>query len=119
MSLLKNRMKSKLQKFARRKARVNTKIKAISPEYRLILHKSNLYMSAQLLDKDAKVLATFSDKGATGATKTERAKNAGLEGAKKVKDLKVAKLTVDRNGYSYQGRVQAFVEGLREGGVVC
>lgn len=119
MSLLKNRMKAKLQKFTRRKARVNTKIKAISPEYRLILHKSNLYMSAQLLDKAANVIATFSDKGVKGATKTERAKAAGLEGAKKIVDLKVKELTVDRNGYSYQGRVQAFVDGLREGGVKC
>ncbi|PID34878.1 MAG: 50S ribosomal protein L18 [candidate division SR1 bacterium] len=119
MSLLKNRIKATEKKYQRRKSRVNTKIKATQPEYRLVLQKSLLYVSAQLLDRDAKVVASISDKGMKGKTKTERAKLAGEELAKNIKKAKIDAVTVDRNGFSYQGRIQAFVEGVRAGGVVC
>ncbi len=85
MSLLKNRIKATEKKYQRRKSRVNTKIKATQPEYRLVLQKSLLYVSAQLLDRDAKVVASISDKGMKGKTKTERAKLAGEELAKNIK----------------------------------
>ncbi len=119
MSLLKNRIKATEKRYQRRKSRINVKIKATNPEYRLVLQKSLLYVSAQLLNRDAKVVVSISDKGMKGVTKTERAKLAGEEMAKNMKNEKIDTVTIDRNGFSYQGRIQAFVEGLRAGGIVC
>ncbi len=119
MSLLKNRIKATEKKYQRRKSRVNAKIKATNPAYRLILQKSLLYVSAQLLDSNAKVIVSISDKWMKGDTKTQRAKMAGEEMAKNIKNEKITAVTIDRNGFSYQGRIQAFVEGLRAWGVVC
>ncbi len=119
MSLLKHRTKATQARYQQRKNRVNAKIKAINPEYRLVLQKSLLYVSAQLLDRDAKVIVSMSDKGMKGATKTERAKLAGEAMAKEITKAKITTLAVDRNGFSYQGRIQAFVEGLRAWGIEC
>jgi ribosomal protein L18 len=52
MSHLANKLKGKIRKYLKRKNRVNTKIKSHKPDYRLIVNKSNLYISAQLVDKN-------------------------------------------------------------------
>lgn len=59
----------------------------------------------------------MSDKGATGATKSERAANAGELFAATLKEKGVEKITFDRNGYLYHGRIKAFADGLRKGGI--
>jgi ribosomal protein L18 len=64
MSHLSNKFKEKLRKYLRRKVRVNSKIKAQQPNARLIVNKSNLYISAQLIDATGKVLLTITDKKA-------------------------------------------------------
>lgn len=119
MSLLKHRIKAKQSRYQRRKDRVNTKIKSTFPTYRLVLQKSLLYVSAQLLDQNSKVVVAISDKGMKGTTKTERAKVAGETMAEHIKKAKIDTITVDRNGFSYQWRIQAFVEGLRLWGIIC
>jgi ribosomal protein L18 len=73
MSYLKNKLQEKLRRYMRRKHRVNETIKAQNPEYRLLVERSNLYVKAQVLGRDGKVIASTTDKGAKGATKSERA----------------------------------------------
>jgi ribosomal protein L18 len=73
MSHLSNKLKNKLRKYLRRKVRTNSKVKAQHPQARLIVNKSNLYISGQLIDANGKVLATITDKKAKGASKSERA----------------------------------------------
>ncbi|MDR0859530.1 MAG: 50S ribosomal protein L18 [Candidatus Peribacteria bacterium] len=118
MTYLKNKLLEKQRKYLRRKQRVNTQIKLAFPDYRAIISKSNLYVKVDLVSADGKTLASASDKGAKGATKTERAENAGLAFAEVLKGKKIEKLTFDRNGYLYHGRVKAFAEGLRKGGII-
>lgn len=36
---------------------------------------------------------------------------------KLLKEKKVEKLTFDRNGFLYHGRIKAFADGLRKGGI--
>ena len=55
MSYLKNKLQEKIRKYLRRKNRVNTKIKNLHPEYRLLVERSNLYVSAQVLDAQGNV----------------------------------------------------------------
>jgi large subunit ribosomal protein L18 len=118
MTYLKNKLLEKQRKYLRRKQRVNTQIKLATPEYRAVVTKSNLYIKVDVIAADGKTVACVSDKGATGATKTERAANAGVTFADILKGKKIEKLTFDRNGYLYHGRVKAFAEGMRKGGIV-
>nr|MBR6100403.1 hypothetical protein [bacterium] len=70
---MKNKLQEKLRRYMRRKHRVNETIKAQNPEYRLLVERSNLYVKAQVLGRDGKVIASTTDKGVSGATKSERA----------------------------------------------
>jgi len=117
MSYLKNKLQEKISKYLRRKHRVNAQIKAQNPEYRLLVQRSNLYVKAQVIGADGSVVAMTSDKGATGATKIERAWNAWEAFAAVLKGKGVDALVFDRNGYRYHGRVKAFAEGVRKGGI--
>ena len=117
MSYLKNKLQDKIRKYLRRKNKVNSKIKSLNPDYRLLVERSNLYVKAQVLDAMGNVVAVCSDKSATGATKTERAANAGENLAVVLKEKNVSSLTFDRNGYLYHGRIKAFADGLRKGGI--
>ena len=117
MSYLKNKLQEKIRKYLRRKNKVNTKIKNLHPEYRLLVERSNLYVSAQVLDAQGNVVAVSSDKTASGATKTQRAEAAGASFAEVLKGKGVEKIAFDRNGYLYHGRIKAFADGLRKGGI--
>lgn len=117
MSYLKNKLQEKIRKYLRRKNKVNSKIKNLNPEYRLLVERSNLYVKAQVLDVNGNVVAVCSDKAASGATKSERAAQAGESFATVLKDKGVEKIAFDRNGYLYHGRVKAFADGLRKGGI--
>jgi large subunit ribosomal protein L18 len=117
MTYLKNKLIEKQRRYLRRKQRVNTQIKLATPDYRAIITKSNLYVKVAVVSAAGETLASITDKGVKGATKTERAENAGLAFAEVLKGKKIEKLTFDRNGYLYHGRVKAFAEGLRKGGI--
>ena len=56
-------------------------------------------------------------KTASGATKTQRAEAAGASFAEVLKEKGVEKIAFDRNGYLYHGRIKAFADGLRKGGI--
>jgi large subunit ribosomal protein L18 len=117
MSYLTNKLVEKKRRYLRRKQRVNTQIKLAQPAYRAIVTKSNLYVKVEVVSADGNTIAAITDKGIAGATKTERAENAGLAFAEVLKGKKLEKLTFDRNGYLYHGRVKAFAEGMRKGGI--
>lgn len=117
MTYLKNKLLEKHRKHLRRKQRVNAQIKETNPEYRVVVSRSLLYVSADVITADWKVVAHFSDKWAKWATKTERAENAGIAFADILKSKKINAVTFDRNWYLYHWRVKAFSEGLRKGGI--
>lgn len=102
----------------RRKARIRAKISGTAEIPRLCIYKSLTHNYAQLIDDESgKVLAEASDLKSKKGTKTESAKNVGLELAKKAKAAKISKVKFDRNGFIYHGRVKAIAEGAREGGL--
>lgn len=110
---------SKTEKRIRRHRRIRAKVMGTALRPRLAVFKSNIYFYAQLIDDTKGVtLAAFSDVGLKGKTKTERAKMAGEALAKKAVTKGITQVTFDRGGFIYTGRVRAFADGAREGGLV-
>ena len=110
---------TKEQKRTRRHARVRRAIATKNPRPRLCVHRSNRYISGQVID-DAQghTLASASSKGLSGTNFTERAHAAGKAVAEAAVKNGVKEVVFDRGGYLYAGRVKAFAEGAREGGLV-
>jgi large subunit ribosomal protein L18 len=107
---------NKIHKLERRKARIKGKLKFDKP--RLVVFKSLTNNYLQLVDDGKHVtLASASDLKAKKGTKMEKAKEVGMEIAKKAKELKVEEVIFDRNGNRYHGRVKAMADGAREGGL--
>jgi len=102
----------------KRHARVRSKISGTASRPRLCVYRSLNSIYAQIIDDTTgKTLVGLSDLKKRTGTKTESAKNVGLEIAKLAKAAKIEECVFDRNGYKYHGRVKALAEGAREGGL--
>lgn len=107
----------------RRQTRVRAKLRFIKDKPRISVYRSNKYFYAQVIDPVKGDIITSSSsfeirKSAKDKIKkTEEAKAVGLELAKKLKKKSITKGVFDRGSYAYLGRVQAFAQGLREGGI--
>ncbi len=102
-----------------RKSRVRAKIFGTKDRPRLSVYRSNKYIYAQVINDDkGETLSSVYEKEITAkGNKTERAKELGLLLAKKSLEKKIKSVIFDRGGYKYHGRVKAFAEGAREGGL--
>jgi large subunit ribosomal protein L18 len=111
------KMLTKQSQHTRRKNRTNTSAKAQSYDVRILVHKSLQHVTAQLIAPTGDVLLTTSDKDASGDTKTDRAFAAGKSFATELAKHDFSRIIFDRNGFRYHGRVKAFADGIREGGI--
>jgi large subunit ribosomal protein L18 len=104
-----------------RKVRVRSKIRKNSNRLRLSVFRSNKFLYAQIIDDlKGKTLLGISEKSIKTnelAKKQERSKELGLVFAKKALDKKIKKVVFDRGPYKYHGRIKAFAQGAREGGL--
>ncbi|MBT3301937.1 MAG: 50S ribosomal protein L18 [Bacteroidetes bacterium] len=101
---------------------IRKKIKGTQERPRLSVFRSNNEIYGQLIDdvNGSTVVAISSiakDVERKGKTKTEVAKLMGIKFAEKAKEAKIDSIVFDRNGYLYHGRIKAFAEGVREGGL--
>ena len=114
-------MAKKLNQTSRRKLRVRKKIKANTYLPRVVVFRSNKYLSAQLLDTSSKVLLALSENKLNPndkkKPKSQRAQALGTIFGKKVNTKKIKKIIFDRGPYKYHGRVKAFAEALRAEGL--
>ena len=122
-------MKEQLQKAERReRRRRRSKRHAFGTEARprLVVYRSLSHIYGQLVDDvSGKTLVTASSsekaiapKTKKPVTKTELSSIVGKELATRAKKKKISKVVVfDRNGFLYHGRVKAFADGAREGGL--
>ena len=113
-----NNMTTKTTKRIRRHARVRSTISGTADRPRLAVYRSNRYLTAQLID-DVKehTLAAVSSKGASGKTFTERATETGTAMAELAKKAGITDVVFDRGGFRYTGRVAAFADAARAGGL--
>lgn len=111
------RIKEATRKFLGRKKRINAKIKASSPDFRIVVDKSNMFIKAQVLGVNGKVICHITDKGIAWANKTERAAKAWEALAALMKKQGIEKAAFDRNWELYHGRVKALAEWIRTWGI--
>jgi large subunit ribosomal protein L18 len=102
----------------RRHARIRAKVSGFGDRPRLSIYKSNKFIWAQIID-DAKhiTISASTTKGLKGKNETERAHLAGKKIAEGAIAKGIKKVVFDRGGFIYTGRVQAFADGAREGGL--
>jgi len=81
---------------------------------RVTVYRSNNKIFGQIVDDEqGKTLSSISSEKKS----IDSALKAGEALAKKAKESKITKVVFDRNKYRYQGRVKAFADGLRKGGL--
>lgn len=114
-----NTSQAKQQKILRRHKRIRSTISGTAERPRLSVFKSHKYISAQIInDELGTTLAAFTSRDAKAKTPAEKAKEVGVQIAKKALTLKIAKVVFDRGGYLYTGKIKAVADGAREGGLV-
>jgi large subunit ribosomal protein L18 len=110
----------------RRHRRVRRKVAGTAERPRMVIHRSNKNVQAHVSDDSTgKVLLGISTqtkeldglRGSDEGTKTALARAAGKLRAGKAKAAGITRVVFDRGGYQYHGRVAAFAEGAREGGL--
>jgi large subunit ribosomal protein L18 len=110
----------------RRHRRVRRKVAGTAERPRMVIHRSNKNVQAHVSDDSTgKVLLGISTqakeldelRGSDEGTKTALARAAGKLLAEKAKAAGITRVVFDRGGYQYHGRVAAFAEGAREGGL--
>jgi len=102
---------------ANRKNRIRAKISGTAARPRLVVFRSNLHITAQIIDDTSgKTLASAHDMKEKG-TKIEKAQKVGKTIAEAAKGKKIEACVFDRNGYKYHGRIKALADAAREGGL--
>ena len=116
--------KSPLEARYRRHRRVRGKVSGTPDRPRLSVFRSLNHIYAQVIDDtQGRTLAAastvekeFRDR-ADGVSKTEAARLVGASLSQRARGKKISRVTFDRGGYKYHGRVKALAEGARQAGL--
>ena len=110
----------------RRHLRIRNKVRGTAERPRLVVFRSLKNIEGQIVDDDAKRtvlgvstvgpdLREFSAEGKN--RRVEQSFAAGKLLAEKARKQGIEAVVFDRGGYKYHGRVKAFADGAREGGL--
>jgi large subunit ribosomal protein L18 len=108
------------QRRLKRRRRVRAKIHGTASRPRISVFRSNRGIFAQLIDDDAgRTLAAvnWTEAPLRGLKPMEQATRAGGLLAERAKAAGIDTAVFDRGGYQYHGKVKAFADGVREGGL--
>ena len=111
---------TKPQRRLKRRRRVRAKVSGTAERPRISVFRSNKGIHAQLVDDVAgKTLAAvaWTEADLRDLKPLEQAAAAGKKLAERAKSSGIDTAVFDRGGYQFHGRVKAFAEGVREGGV--
>ena len=96
-----------------RKRRSNVCAKQSNRKIRLLVNRSNLNISAQLIDNDSgKTIGSLFDK-----SNMKGAVNVGKSIAEIAKKNKISEVVFDRSCYKFHGKVKALAESARKAGL--
>ncbi len=114
-----NLQQKKLARRAKIRKGIRIKISGTDAQPRLSVFRSNKDIYVQLVnDLTGTTIAAASSRAISDkAPKIEKSKLVGKAIAEKAIALGVTKVTFDRGGYLYHGRVKSLAEGAREGGL--
>jgi len=126
MAKMGNKRKSRRIQRAKRHRRIRKKVQGTAERPRLVVFRSLKNIEGQVVDDDSsrtlvgvstltKELKGFKSK--SQMPRVEIAFEAGKLLADKAKAAGVEAVIFDRAGYKYHGRVKAFAEGARKGGL--
>jgi len=108
----------------KRHRRIRKRLAGSADRPRLCVRRSHLHIYSQIVDDDRRTTlagaATTSPEvrvALKGMTKTEASRAAGKLIAARALAKGIKKVSFDRGGYLYHGRVKALAEGAREGGL--
>jgi large subunit ribosomal protein L18 len=111
---------------ARRRTSIRKRISGSAERPRLVVFRSARNIEGQIVDDDASRtligLSTLAPelqdlKLEAEHKRMQRARAAGKLLAERAKEKGIGAVVFDRGGYKYHGRVRAFAEGAREGGL--
>lgn len=126
MSVFAKQKKTRRTARLRRHRSIRNKMSGTAERPRLVVYRSLRNIEGQLVDDDVgRTLVGLStlhpdvrDFEAEGSNpKVERAFAAGKLLAEKALQAGIDTVVFDRGGYKYHGRVKAFADGAREGGL--
>ena len=113
-------VKTKPQARLKRRRRVRAKITGTAERPRISVFRSNRGIAAQLVDDIAGhtlAAVAWTEAPLRDKSPMEQAAAAGKLLAERAQAAGVSVAVFDRGGYQYHGRVKAFAEGVREGGL--
>lgn len=105
------------QKRDRVKRKIRALVSGTEAKPRLSVFKSNKFLYAQLIDDENAVTLVSVKDDAKKGTKVENAIASGKQLAKDALAKGIKTIVFDRNGFKYAGRIKAFADAVREGGV--
>jgi large subunit ribosomal protein L18 len=104
----------------RRKQRVRKKISGTAVKPRLSLFRSPKHLYAQVIDDatgNTLVAVSSFEKGKHGSANVEASGELGKILAQRCQAKQITTIVFDKNGSQYHGRVKAFADGARAGGL--
>lgn len=104
----------------RKQLRVRTKIARNKELPRVSVYKSLKYIYGQVIDDKAGVTLVSCSSLEVDNIKGDKksvAKAIGLELAKRSREKGISSIRFDRGKFLFHGRIKAFADGLREGGL--
>jgi large subunit ribosomal protein L18 len=111
---------TKEQRRLKRRRRVRAKIRGTAARPRISVFRSNRGIMAQLIDDDrghTLAAVSWTEPDVRDLKPMEQAAQLGRLLAQRAKEAGIERAVFDRGGYKYHGRVKAFAEGVREGGL--
>ncbi len=118
------RDQQKVRRRARRKRGIRKRVRGTAERPRLTVFRSLKHIYAQIIDDDRD--ATLCEASSRNKDLREQigsggniaaAKLVGATLAERAKALNIERVTFDRNGFRFHGRVKGLAEAMREGGL--
>jgi large subunit ribosomal protein L18 len=101
----------------RRHARVRARVAGTKERPRLVIYKSNRFVSAQVIDDNTGHTLASAHGREFKASQAVQAAKVGEAIAARAKEAGVTKVVFDRGGYQYVAQVKALATAARKGGL--
>ena len=103
----------------KRKKRIRKKLQGTAERPRLSIYRSARHVYAQVIDDlSGKTVASVNSyKNKDGRANSDECSKLGKQLAELCKQKEISSVVFDKNGFAYHGRVKAFADGVREGGI--
>lgn len=120
-----NTKSKKLVRFQRRRNRSKRRSNSDLSRLRLVVFRSAKHIYGQIVDDNEKhtlvacstVEKSMQSQLQKAATKMEQSQIIGKELAKRAVKKDIKEIVFDRNGFIYHGRIKAFADAARSGGL--